>query len=223
MQKRCVVCGIEKPITEFQSSDIAMCGDGYLAYCLACAWDLYYGTGKLTGRPQLPPRLKRQQEQLDEFENRQKRKNRSRQQKWRDKQTKKSSKPPKQHVEVDEKLKRKREKQRDRSRLRRKRERELPKKWSVIDKKTTMQYWEGCCAYCGDAAQKRFDHYIPVFYEGSDNPGTVPWNMLPCCPHCNWSKNTQHPEDWLYKKYPDNAGQIIEQIQKYFEWARKRD
>jgi 5-methylcytosine-specific restriction endonuclease McrA len=97
---------------------------------------------------------------------------------------------------------------------------ELPLNWSIKFEREALDYWNGCCVYCGEPiedGQLHFDHYIPVSYDGDDNPGTVPENMLPTCQYCNLSKNASMPEEWIIRTFDEERGMgIIEAIEEYF-------
>ena len=64
------------------------------------------------------------------------------------------------------------------------------------------------------------DHWIPLTYEGKDNPGTVATNVLPACHGvggCNNKKHNAMPVEWLEKEYGKRkAHQILDRIEKYF-------
>lgn len=115
------------------------------------------------------------------------------------------------------------------SRRRRSRLKELPFDFYAEDEQFALEYWNNCCAVCGeelDFTKKpkghtvwSFDHWIPITDERKNNPGTVPWNMLPMCHgknSCNSSKLNSDPIEWLYRKFPDDADSIIEKIETFF-------
>ncbi|GAA6619222.1 HNH endonuclease [Scytonema sp. NUACC26] len=52
--------------------------------------------------------------------------------------------------------------------------------------------FELCCAYCGKATQCQLDHFVPVCKGGADSID----NLIPACPSCNLSKNSQDASAW---------------------------
>jgi hypothetical protein len=114
---------------------------------------------------------------------------------------------------------------------RRARKNELPDDFTAEDIQHAVDYFNGCCAVCGRPLRDLFgthtmamDHWIPLSYDGDDNPGTVPGNMVPLChgeDGCNNKKNGTLPGDWLRQVYSDHEAQKIEQrIQEFFLTAR---
>lgn len=104
---------------------------------------------------------------------------------------------------------------------RRARLRNLPDRYTATDVERMMNYWNYCCAFCGN--QQDFwhtlerEHWIPVTDMRPDNPGTVPSNMLPSCKSCNSSKFDHDPIEWLNAKFGKRkAEQILERINTYF-------
>lgn len=72
----------------------------------------------------------------------------------------------------------------------------LPKQWSESDWAKAVLKFDGKCAYCGHKPDKlHTDHFIPI--SSPECPGTVPWNMVPCCQLCNNRKRTKHPKDFI--------------------------
>ena len=75
-------------------------------------------------------------------------------------------------------------------------------------------------AECSIAA----DHWIPLSYKGTDNPGTVPWNILPLCHGiggCNNHKCNRDPIEWLVEKLGEEAAmQKLAEIQAYFDLVK---
>lgn len=103
-----------------------------------------------------------------------------------------------------------------------------PCQWSAQDWQYALDYFAGCCAVCGRALNGLWftasqDHWIPLTDPRPDNPGTVPWNIVPLChgeSGCNNEKNDQDPAVWLRRKYDSRkAKQIEKRIAKYFEQA----
>lgn len=102
---------------------------------------------------------------------------------------------------------------------RRLRESNLPNSFSYQHYKHMMEYWYGCCAYCGN--QQDFwnvieaDHFIPI--ANSDCPGTISTNMLPACRNCNASKHSANPQEWLIDRFGKTQTKVIlDRIRKYF-------
>lgn len=80
--------------------------------------------------------------------------------------------------------------------------------WSVKQWNKCKDTWGNKCAYCGKAKTLTQDHFIPLSHP--DCPGTVPHNMIPACPSCNYSKGAIHPYDWIV----DAA--VLRKIETYF-------
>jgi hypothetical protein len=117
---------------------------------------------------------------------------------------------------------------------RRARKQQLPDAFTPQDWNRAVDYFHGCCAVCGRQANDLFgthtlalDHWIPLFDSCPDNPGTVPWNIVPLCHGengCNNSKGRKKPQKWLIEKFgKHHAKQILERIEVYFEWVREQD
>lgn len=93
-----------------------------------------------------------------------------------------------------------------------------------------LEYWRGCCAVCGRPQglwhTLAADHWIPLSYDGDDNPGTVPTNIVPLCHGvggCNNSKGAKMPLDWLSETYGKRkAREIMRRVQEYFDWVTAR-
>jgi hypothetical protein len=116
-------------------------------------------------------------------------------------------------------------------------ERNLPNNWTPADMTYALDYFGGCCAYCGRPLNgifhmMAFDHYIAVNDKRADNPGTVPTNMLPACharkdapagtPACNNGKHNKPPEVWLVERFGKRkAATIIARIEAFFETVRR--
>lgn len=68
---------------------------------------------------------------------------------------------------------------------RRARLRSLPDNFTAIDEQRMMDYWDYKCCVCSRPPGLwhiiAVDHWIPLTDPRPDNPGTVPWNMLPMC------------------------------------------
>lgn len=111
------------------------------------------------------------------------------------------------------------------------RQQDLPFGLTTEDWQRALEYFNGCCAVCGRQLNDLFgthfaakDHWIPVSYEGSDNPGTVATNIVPLChgeDGCNNKKNAKLPDVWLKQEYGTRkAAQILTRINTYFEWIK---
>ena len=92
-------------------------------------------------------------------------------------------------------------------------------KFNPSDWQTCLNYFHGCCAYCG--AQQDFwhvlemEHFIPLSHP--DCPGTIPSNIVPACRSCNASKRNNDPYKWLILMFGKLKGRIIaEKIHSYF-------
>lgn len=95
----------------------------------------------------------------------------------------------------------------------------LPNTLTTTDWKRALEYFNGCCAYCG--SQQDFwhvieaDHFIPL--NSPQCPGTTVNNVLPACKACNTSKSNSDPHEWLIRKFGKRrAKQILARIQAYF-------
>lgn len=105
---------------------------------------------------------------------------------------------------------------------RRTRVRGLPSTFTKQDWIRALDYFHGCCAYCG--AQQSFwhiiemEHYIPVSSENC--PGTTAANIVPACSACNLDKFNQLPQKWLLRRFGKRKAMVIERrIADYFEWV----
>ena len=110
-------------------------------------------------------------------------------------------------------------------RNRKARKRSLPNTLTVIEWQNALNYFNGCCAVCERQLNDMFgefnvhaDHWIPLSYEGDDNPGTIATNIIPLCKRCNLSKNATMPEEWLKQNFSKRkAKKITARIQEYFD------
>jgi hypothetical protein len=108
---------------------------------------------------------------------------------------------------------------------RRARKRTLDHDFSSHDWDQALQYW--VCGRSGDTSNfLAADHWIPLNYMDDDNPGTVPWNIIPLCQGesgCNNVKGCKDPVIWLTEKLGEEvAMQKLAEIQAYFEWVKCR-
>jgi hypothetical protein len=111
----------------------------------------------------------------------------------------------------------------------------LPSQWSNFDWERCLNYWQHRCCVCGRPQGLWHvlarEHWIPLSDPRPDNPGTVPWNILPMChtsqngatdvPGCNNSKWKKDPVEWLVEKLGKRkAAQKLAEIEVYFEWVK---
>lgn len=87
-----------------------------------------------------------------------------------------------------------------------------------------LDYWNGCCAYCGNPPglwnRITRDHFIPVSHP--DYPGTVIVNILPACRDCNTNKNNSDASEWLVRRFGYKRGNVIlASILEYFSIVRR--
>jgi hypothetical protein len=113
-------------------------------------------------------------------------------------------------------------------RNRRARKRGLPNTFTIEQWEQALNYFDGCCAICGRQLNDMFgefkaaaDHWIPLSYQGDDNPGTVATNIIPLCQGlngCNNRKNNTMPNEWLKREFGKRkAKKIMIRIQEYFD------
>ena len=111
------------------------------------------------------------------------------------------------------------------NRRRQSRQRNLPVDYKPADWERCLAYWNYRCAVCGRPrglwhilAQ---DHWIAVTDLRPDNPGTVPWNIVPLCHGsggCNQNKFNHPAEQWLIDRFGEKkACDILAHIEAYFE------
>ncbi len=104
----------------------------------------------------------------------------------------------------------------------------------IFDQVKLFTYWNDCCAICGRSCgfwnTVVLDHWIALADTRLDNPGHVPWNLVPMChslpgipsgePCCNNSKSSRDPIEWLVSRLGKRkARQKMVQIEAYFNWA----
>lgn len=94
----------------------------------------------------------------------------------------------------------------------------LPNNFTKEDSEYALVYFDNKCSVCQEGFGKcHLDHWIPISDQTSDNPGTVPENIVPLCSRCNQSKNDSVAEDWLRRKYSEETCfKIAERITIYF-------
>lgn len=105
--------------------------------------------------------------------------------------------------------------------------RQLPSTFTGSDWRYALEYFHGCCAYCGNPPSL-FDTYTVLHEEHYiaqiNGGGYTPDNIVPACQTCNLSKGDQPPLDWLVKRFgKKKARQIAARIEQFFEivWARQ--
>lgn len=108
---------------------------------------------------------------------------------------------------------------------RRARIRKLPHTFTAQQWLACLEYFNYCCAVCGNQLRDLFntiephaDHWIPINSEQC--PGTTPDNMICLCSDCNHRKHAKDPDVWLKEQYGTRKANIIlQRIQAYFTWA----
>lgn len=101
--------------------------------------------------------------------------------------------------------------------------RELPSTLTQDEWIRCLEYWHGCCAYCG--TQRDFwhpmeqDHYTPLSHGGAYAVD----NILPACRSCNPSKSDRDATEWIKWKFKRKAKSILERITEYFEWCKSQN
>lgn len=105
----------------------------------------------------------------------------------------------------------------------------LPNHFRKSDWLRCLNYWGNRCCICGrpvgDGFVLAIEHWIALSDQRQDNPGTVPWNILPMCharngAHngCNNAKWARDPIEWLIDYLGEKqALQKLSEIQAYFE------
>lgn len=117
---------------------------------------------------------------------------------------------------------------------RRTRKEGLPSGLTIQDWQRALDYFNGYCAVCGRQLKDLFgthtaaaDHWIPITYEGADNPGTVATNIVPLChgiDGCNNHKSAKLPDVWLKEQFGTRKANIIlKRVEDYFEWVRNQE
>lgn len=107
--------------------------------------------------------------------------------------------------------------------------RELPSSFKRSDWLRCLAYWGNQCCICGRKSGDGYviaqEHWIAVFDERKDNPGHVPWNILPMCHArkgvaggCNNAKWTRDPVAWITDWLGhEKAAQKLSEIENYFK------
>lgn len=106
--------------------------------------------------------------------------------------------------------------------------RSLPATFTKKDWQKSLEYFNGCCAYCGNPPSL-FDvnpmrGKEPVLHQEhhiaeSKGGGYTPANILPACQSCNLSKHDKDPDKWCIEYFGKSEGQrTIKRIKSYFSW-----
>lgn len=158
-------------------------------------------------------RRERAQRRLEENPNKVRRQSREKTQRYRDR-----------HREIIRERERKRWYENPNMRIRTSRyharKRNLPDTFTAEEWDNALEYFHGCCVYCGK--QRDFwhsleaDHFVPL--NSPNCLGTVSCNVVPACKSCNASKNDADPFGWLNSKFGKRrAREILKRIQSYFD------
>lgn len=99
------------------------------------------------------------------------------------------------------------------------RKRSLPDTLTPEQWQNCLDYFNGCCAVCGDPASLfnviQADHFIPL--TSPDCIGTVKENIIPLCRTCNTSKNNRDALEWATERLGKRKGkQFVKRIEAYF-------
>ncbi len=120
---------------------------------------------------------------------------------------------------------------------RRTRKLDLPNSFGDADLRRMMDYWHDQCCICGSPAGMwhllTLEHWIALSDPRADNPGTVPWNIVPMChtkkgaplgkPSCNLSKSNKDPVEWLTQRFGKRkAMKKLNEINAYFTWVTQQ-
>lgn len=102
----------------------------------------------------------------------------------------------------------------------------LPNDYKDTDWQFALDYFHGCCAYCGRPPglfhMLAMDHFVPI--SSKDCPGTIPANIVPACHQedgCNNSKHDRDPNEWVMDKFGKRRGrEILDRIHLFFSQTR---
>lgn len=108
------------------------------------------------------------------------------------------------------------------------RKKSLPDTLTSAQWQRCLDYWCGCCVYCGRTADLfrsiALDHFVALSDPGC--PGTTVLNVLPAChgaEGCNNSKCARPAAEWLESKFGvRKAKRILGRIADYFEWVQQQ-
>lgn len=97
----------------------------------------------------------------------------------------------------------------------------LPNVFTAANWQRALDYFGGCCAYCGNPPGLFnpmilvVEHFVPL--SNPNCPGTVPENIVPACKSCNSSKQDKPHQAWLVEKFGKRKASIIlKRIEDYF-------
>lgn len=118
------------------------------------------------------------------------------------------------------------EKVRIKEHRRRARKRSLPDTLAADQWQSALDYFGGCCAYCGRPAglfhTMAIEHFVPL--SNPSCPGTTALNCLPACHGqlgCNNQKSNKPAAAWLESKFGKRkAAKILARINAYFDHVR---
>lgn len=106
------------------------------------------------------------------------------------------------------------------------RKRNLPDTFTAQEWSHCLNWFHGCCAYCGNPAgllpgmNITADHFIPL--NSPKCTGTVASNIIPACQNCNTKKSDTDALEWLVKEVGEHkAKRIFNHIQDYFKEIKK--
>lgn len=110
--------------------------------------------------------------------------------------------------------------------IRRARKVNLPATMSAADQKRCLDYWQYRCAFCNRpkgmfrGMELTWEHWISINDPRPNNPGTVPWNILPACGNCNYGKQDRDAYEFLLKKFGKRKAKVIvDKVLAYFAWV----
>ena len=104
---------------------------------------------------------------------------------------------------------------------RRARKRQVASTFTPNDWQRALEYWHGCCAYCGNPPKLwdnprvlHQDHFVPLSKGGAYTPD----NILPACQECNISKYNNDPVEWIIRHLgKTKAKKKLIEIQSFFD------
>ena len=107
---------------------------------------------------------------------------------------------------------------------RRARKLQLPDTFTPDEWDYCLEYFNYTCPVCNRQLRDLFGeiephigHWIPLSYDGDDNPGTVATNIVCLCNSCNLSKGAKLPDEWLKDTYGTRkANEILARIEADF-------
>lgn len=110
----------------------------------------------------------------------------------------------------------------------------FPNTFTDTDWQRCLNYFNGCCAVCGRPRglwhTLAKDHWVSLNDPRSDNPGTVPGNIVPLCHSsntgaggCNNSKKDKDAQAWLVGKFGKRkAAIVLKRVDDYFKWLKNQ-